>query len=267
MSWRSRPVADMMDRFNAISMMLGDPPEGSDFDALMAEMGELQEKIDAVDGWTLDNQLEIAMDALRCPPGDSAVEQPLRRREKAGRADATAARKARHPAARRADQPPRRRKRPVARKASDRLSRQRHPRHPRPLFPRQCRQLDPRTGSRKILRLRRQLLDLSRQEGQADRAGEPRGRGPPEGDQGRARVDPAEPQGAPGQVKGPYQGVRPTGRGVRKAHPGQGPDRHPDARRGSAATSSKPRADKGLWRQIVVRGHLRSTCRRAGSSA
>src|SRR5881628_1019523 len=55
-----RPVADMLDRFNAIS-------------ALMAEMGELQEKIDAVDGWTLDNQLEIAMDALRCPPGDSSV--------------------------------------------------------------------------------------------------------------------------------------------------------------------------------------------------
>ena len=68
-----RPVADMMDRFNAISAMMADPPEDSDFDALMAEMGELQEKIDAVDGWTLDNQLEIAMDALRCPPGDSDV--------------------------------------------------------------------------------------------------------------------------------------------------------------------------------------------------
>src|SRR5580765_1198243 len=66
-----RPVADMMDRFNAISAQMADP--GDDFDALMAEMGELQEKIDAVDGWTLDNQLEIAMDALRCPPGDSAV--------------------------------------------------------------------------------------------------------------------------------------------------------------------------------------------------
>jgi ATP-binding cassette ChvD family protein len=39
----------------------------------MTEMGELQEKIDAVDGWTLDNQLEIAMDALRCPPGDWPV--------------------------------------------------------------------------------------------------------------------------------------------------------------------------------------------------
>ena len=69
-----KPVADMMDRFNAISMLMGDPPADADFDALMAEMGELQEKIDAVDGWTLDNQLEIAMDALRCPPGDASVE-------------------------------------------------------------------------------------------------------------------------------------------------------------------------------------------------
>jgi energy-dependent translational throttle protein EttA len=68
-----RPVADMLDRFNAISAMMADPPEDADFDALMAEMGELQEKIDAVDGWTLDNQVEIAMDALRCPPGDSPV--------------------------------------------------------------------------------------------------------------------------------------------------------------------------------------------------
>ena len=68
-----KPVADMMDRFNEISMLMGDPPADCDFDALMAEMGELQEKIDAVDGWTLDNQLEIAMDALRCPPGDASV--------------------------------------------------------------------------------------------------------------------------------------------------------------------------------------------------
>ena len=66
-----KPVADMMERFNQISALMCE--EGADFDALGAEMGELQEKIDAVDGWTLDNQLEIAMDALRCPPGDSAV--------------------------------------------------------------------------------------------------------------------------------------------------------------------------------------------------
>ncbi|WOE74066.1 energy-dependent translational throttle protein EttA [Alterisphingorhabdus coralli] len=69
-----RPVADLVDRFNEISGLMADPPEDADFDALMTEMGELQEKIDAVDGWTLDNQLEIAMEALRCPPGDASVE-------------------------------------------------------------------------------------------------------------------------------------------------------------------------------------------------
>jgi energy-dependent translational throttle protein EttA len=68
-----RPVADMIDRFNEISMLMADPPEDADFDALMEEMGTLQEKIDAVDGWTLDSQLELAMDALRCPPADSPV--------------------------------------------------------------------------------------------------------------------------------------------------------------------------------------------------
>ena len=68
-----RAVADLVDRFNEISTIMGDPPEDADFDALMEEMGTLQEKIDAVDGWSLDSQLELAMDALRCPPGDSPV--------------------------------------------------------------------------------------------------------------------------------------------------------------------------------------------------
>jgi energy-dependent translational throttle protein EttA len=68
-----RPVADLVDRFNEISTIMGDPPEDADFDALMEEMGTLQEKIDAVDGWSLDSQLELAMDALRCPPGDASV--------------------------------------------------------------------------------------------------------------------------------------------------------------------------------------------------
>jgi len=67
------PVASMVERFNAISAEMGDPKDDTDFDALMAEMGELQEKIDAADGWALDSQLEQAMEALRCPPGDSPV--------------------------------------------------------------------------------------------------------------------------------------------------------------------------------------------------
>ncbi|WP_232493816.1 energy-dependent translational throttle protein EttA [Novosphingobium kaempferiae] len=69
----ARETADLVDRFNEISNIMGDPPEDVDFDALMEEMGELQGKIDAVDGWTLDNQLEIAMEALRCPPSDWPV--------------------------------------------------------------------------------------------------------------------------------------------------------------------------------------------------
>jgi len=68
----AREIADMVERFNAIGMEMGE--EDADFDALGAEMAELQDKIDAVDGWTLDNQLEIAMEALRCPPGDWSVE-------------------------------------------------------------------------------------------------------------------------------------------------------------------------------------------------
>jgi ATP-binding cassette ChvD family protein len=71
----ARSVADMIDRFNAISAEMGDPKDDTDFDALLEEMGVLQEKIDAVDGWTLDNQLEIAMEALRCPSGDLPVDK------------------------------------------------------------------------------------------------------------------------------------------------------------------------------------------------
>ncbi|MCL6249489.1 energy-dependent translational throttle protein EttA [Altererythrobacter sp. KTW20L] len=68
----ARATADMVERFNQIGMEMGE--DGADFDALGAEMSELQDKIDAVDGWSLDNQLEIAMEALRCPPSDSPVQ-------------------------------------------------------------------------------------------------------------------------------------------------------------------------------------------------
>ncbi len=60
-----------LDRFNEISALMAEPD--ADFDTLLAEMGTLQEEIDAVDGWDLDNQLEQAMDALRTPPGDAMV--------------------------------------------------------------------------------------------------------------------------------------------------------------------------------------------------
>ena len=61
----------MVDRYNEVSAAMAEPD--ADFDALMAEMGELQEKIDAVDGWELDRMIEMAMEALRCPPGDAPI--------------------------------------------------------------------------------------------------------------------------------------------------------------------------------------------------
>ncbi|RIK15829.1 MAG: energy-dependent translational throttle protein EttA [Acidobacteria bacterium] len=60
-----------LDRYNEISEQMADPD--ADFDALMTEMGQLQEEIDHADAWDLDAQLEQAMDALRCPPPDADV--------------------------------------------------------------------------------------------------------------------------------------------------------------------------------------------------
>jgi ATP-binding cassette ChvD family protein len=60
-----------VDRFNEISTAMGEPD--ADFDTLLAEMGVLQTEIDAADAWDLDSQLDQAMDALRCPPGDSEI--------------------------------------------------------------------------------------------------------------------------------------------------------------------------------------------------
>ena len=64
-------IKAMVERFNAIGMEMAKPD--ADFDALSEEMGALQESIDVVDGWELDRTIEIAMDALRCPPADSEV--------------------------------------------------------------------------------------------------------------------------------------------------------------------------------------------------
>ncbi len=66
-----RDLHDKITRFNEISLAMADPD--ADFDALLAEMGTLQEEIDAANGWDLDSQLEQAMDALRCPPGDASI--------------------------------------------------------------------------------------------------------------------------------------------------------------------------------------------------
>ena len=62
---------ELLDRYNAVCEAMGDPD--ADFDKLLAEQAELQDKIDAAGAWDLDRTLEIAMDALRLPPGDADV--------------------------------------------------------------------------------------------------------------------------------------------------------------------------------------------------
>jgi len=60
-------------RFNEISEKFAEPLEDDEMDALLVEQGDLQEKIDAVNGWEIERTVEIAMDVLRCPPGDADV--------------------------------------------------------------------------------------------------------------------------------------------------------------------------------------------------
>eukprot|EP00002_Diphylleia_rotans_P039307 TRINITY_DN908_c0_g1_i3.p1 TRINITY_DN908_c0_g1~~TRINITY_DN908_c0_g1_i3.p1 ORF type:complete len:438 (+),score=105.53 TRINITY_DN908_c0_g1_i3:79-1392(+) len=62
---------DLLDRYDELSAKMGD--EGADIDQIMEEQGEIQAKIDAMDCWNLQRDVEIAMDALRCPPGESSV--------------------------------------------------------------------------------------------------------------------------------------------------------------------------------------------------
>ncbi len=67
------PLKAAIDRFNAISEAFGEEMSDDKMNELLAEQAELQEKIDAEDGWELDRRIEIALDALRCPAPDSAV--------------------------------------------------------------------------------------------------------------------------------------------------------------------------------------------------
>ncbi|MBP3561595.1 MAG: energy-dependent translational throttle protein EttA [Treponema sp.] len=67
-----KEITDLLAEFDRINEAFGDPD--ADIDKLCARQGEVQEKLDALDAWNLDNNLELAMDALRCPPGDQIVD-------------------------------------------------------------------------------------------------------------------------------------------------------------------------------------------------
>ena len=256
----ARETADLVDRFNAISAEMGDPKDDTDFDALMEEMGDLQAKIDAVDGWTLDNQLEVAMEALRCPPGDWPVEN-LSGGEK--RRIALTRLLIQKPSILLLDEPT---------NHLDAESVEWLENH-----------LKEYAGAVLMITHDRYFLDnvvgwiLEIDRGkyfpyegnystylekkvEAARAGGARGIGPPDRDQERARMDPPGRQGAPDQVQGAYRQVRPAGRGAEEPHAGQGADRHPGARAARRQGDRGRERLQGLWRQAAVRGPVASRC-------
>ncbi len=66
-----QPVVDMLAKFDEVNAKFADPD--ADFDALIEEQGKLQDALDKVDAWNLDSHLDVAMEALRCPPGDTPI--------------------------------------------------------------------------------------------------------------------------------------------------------------------------------------------------
>jgi energy-dependent translational throttle protein EttA len=66
-------ITDLLAEFDRINNKLADPMSDAEMNKLLEKQGKVQEKLDALNAWDLDSQLEMAMDALRCPPGDAAV--------------------------------------------------------------------------------------------------------------------------------------------------------------------------------------------------
>jgi ATP-binding cassette ChvD family protein len=68
-------VTELMKEYEAINMKFAEPMDDDAMNTLLARQGELQDRIDTLDAWDLDRQIEIAMDALRCPPSDARVDK------------------------------------------------------------------------------------------------------------------------------------------------------------------------------------------------
>ncbi|WP_165246090.1 energy-dependent translational throttle protein EttA [Paludisphaera soli] len=68
-----KPMRDLLNRFDQINARLGEGPDDDEMEALLAEQADVQDAIEAADGWDLDRRLEIAMDAMRLPAGDADV--------------------------------------------------------------------------------------------------------------------------------------------------------------------------------------------------
>src|SRR4051812_1342833 len=224
-----KPIRDALTRFEEVSAAMGEPD--ADFDALLAEQGELMETIENADGWELDARIEQAMDALRCPPGDADVtvlsggerrrvalcklllEAPdlLLLDEPTNHLDAESVAWLEAHLEKYAGT--------VVAVTHDRyfldnvaewileLDRGRaYP--PRPVLPQQRRGVNPRPRPRSPLPLRGQLPHVPENKGDPPQGRGRQGHQAAEAPQGRARVGPLRRQGPPGQEQGPPRALR-----------------------------------------------------------
>ena len=104
-------TVDLLKEYERINEKFAEPMDDEQMNKLLERQGEVQEKLDHLNAWDLDQQLEMAMDALRCPPGDALIKVLSRRRAAARGAVPAAAAEAGRADPRRADQSPRRRDR------------------------------------------------------------------------------------------------------------------------------------------------------------
>jgi ATPase subunit of ABC transporter with duplicated ATPase domains len=140
-------IKALLDRYDELNMKLGEDMSPEAMDKLLEEQGRLQDRIDAVNAWDIDSKLELAMDALRCPPADADVTK-LSGGERRRVAALPPASQSRPICCCSTNRPttwtPSRR---VARTVPAGIQRHRSRRHARPLLSRQRRRMDPRAGS------------------------------------------------------------------------------------------------------------------------
>ena len=222
---RSRRRAALLTRFEELSTRLGETAPTTRWRSPRRAGDACRTRSTPPTPGSSTATLEIAMDALRLPPGDADVSHALRRRAPPRGALPAPPPAARPAAARRADQPPRRRVGRLARAPPAGVPGHGRRGHPRPLLPRQRRRLDPRARPRLRHPVGGQLLVLARAEGEAARAGGEGGVGPPARARARAGMGAHRAPRAAGEEQGAPRALRGAarrgagGRRARRARP------------------------------------------------